>query len=113
MLVLARRPGECIIINERITVTILEVRGNQIRLGIQAPKEITSKWGGTSWFKDGGGLSGHYDEPRVRCRLSPCRSAGEHRQHGNRPGIVLYSLRIHTAIVAAEPIESFWDRFLP
>ena len=83
--------------------------------GIEAPKEITSKRGGTSWFKGGGGggLSGHYDEPRVRGRLSPCRSAGEHRQHGNRPGIALYPLRIHTAVVAAEPIESFRDRFLP
>ena len=40
MLVLARKPGERIVINEEITVTVLEVRGSQIRLGIEAPTEI-------------------------------------------------------------------------
>jgi carbon storage regulator len=40
MLVLSRKPGERIVIDDRITVTVLEVRGNQIRLGIEAPKEI-------------------------------------------------------------------------
>jgi carbon storage regulator len=40
MLVLTRRPGERIVIDDRITVTVLEVQGNRIRLGIEAPKEI-------------------------------------------------------------------------
>jgi carbon storage regulator len=40
MLVLSRKPDESIVIDERITITILEVRGNKIRLGIEAPKEI-------------------------------------------------------------------------
>ena len=40
MLVLTRKPGERIVIDDRITVTVLEVQGNQIRLGIEAPKEI-------------------------------------------------------------------------
>jgi carbon storage regulator len=40
MLVLTRRPEQRVIIGENITVTILEVRGNQIRLGIEAPKEV-------------------------------------------------------------------------
>ena len=40
MLVLTRKPGERIVIDNRITVTVLEVQGNRIRLGIEAPKEI-------------------------------------------------------------------------
>ena len=40
MLVLTRKIGERIVIDDRITVTVLEVQGNRIRLGIEAPKEI-------------------------------------------------------------------------
>jgi carbon storage regulator len=40
MLVLSRKPGERIVINDRITVTVLEVQGNRIRLGIEAPREV-------------------------------------------------------------------------
>jgi carbon storage regulator len=41
MLILSRKPDESIVIDDRITIKILEVRGNQIRLGIEAPKEIS------------------------------------------------------------------------
>jgi len=41
MLVLSRRIGECIVIDGQITVTVIEVRGGQIRLGIEAPPEIS------------------------------------------------------------------------
>lgn len=40
MLVLTRHIGESIIINDDITVTILSVNGNPVRVGIDAPKEI-------------------------------------------------------------------------
>ena len=40
MLVLSRKPGESIVIDEKITITVLEVHSNQIRIGIEAPKEI-------------------------------------------------------------------------
>lgn len=40
MLVLARKIGEQIVIDDKITVTVLEVRGGQIRLGVEAPKEV-------------------------------------------------------------------------
>jgi carbon storage regulator len=43
MLVLTRKPGERIVINDHITVTVLKVQGHQIRLGIEAPKEIPIK----------------------------------------------------------------------
>ncbi|MCV2525386.1 MAG: carbon storage regulator CsrA [Candidatus Lightella neohaematopini] len=41
MLILTRRVGETLIINDNITVTILNIKGNQIRIGINAPKEIS------------------------------------------------------------------------
>lgn len=40
MLVLTRRPGESIVIGHDIRVTVLEVRGDQIRVGIDAPRTI-------------------------------------------------------------------------
>jgi carbon storage regulator len=43
MLVLTRKLDQRIVIGENISVTILEIRGNQIRLGIEAPKEIPIK----------------------------------------------------------------------
>ena len=41
MLVLTRKPGQKIIINDNIEVTILEVKGDSIRVGIEAPRDIT------------------------------------------------------------------------
>ncbi|ABZ83365.1 carbon storage regulator [Heliomicrobium modesticaldum Ice1] len=41
MLVLTRRNGESIVIGENITISILEVRGDQIRIGIEAPRHVT------------------------------------------------------------------------
>lgn len=40
MLVLSRKLDESIIIGHEITVTVLEVRGNRIRLGIEAPQQV-------------------------------------------------------------------------
>jgi carbon storage regulator len=40
MLILTRRVGETIMIGDDVTVTILGVKGNQVRVGVSAPKEI-------------------------------------------------------------------------
>ncbi|MCA9047828.1 MAG: carbon storage regulator CsrA [Planctomycetaceae bacterium] len=40
MLVLSRKKNESIVINDDIVVTIVEVRGDKVRLGIQAPREV-------------------------------------------------------------------------
>jgi len=40
MLVLTRKPGEKVFIGSGVTLTVLEVQGNRIRLGIEAPPEV-------------------------------------------------------------------------
>jgi len=40
MLILTRRVGETLIIGDDVSVTVLGVRGNQVRLGVDAPKDV-------------------------------------------------------------------------
>ena len=40
MLVLSRKKGENIVINENIVITVVEVRGDKVRLGVDAPKDV-------------------------------------------------------------------------
>lgn len=40
MLILTRRVGETVIIGENVTMTVLGVKGNQVRLGINAPRDV-------------------------------------------------------------------------
>lgn len=40
MLILSRRIGETLVIGDEITVTVLGVKGNQVRLGVNAPKNV-------------------------------------------------------------------------
>jgi len=40
MLILTRRVGETLMIGDEVTVTVLGVKGNQVRIGITAPKDV-------------------------------------------------------------------------
>ena len=40
MLVLSRKKSESIVINDNVVITVVEVRGDKVRLGIQAPREV-------------------------------------------------------------------------
>jgi carbon storage regulator len=41
MLILTRRVGETLVVGDDITVTVLGVKGNQVRLGVNAPKDVS------------------------------------------------------------------------
>jgi carbon storage regulator len=41
MLILTRRSGESLIIGDDITVTMLGIKGNQVRIGVDAPKDVS------------------------------------------------------------------------
>ncbi len=40
MLILTRRVGETLVIGDQVTITVLGVKGNQVRVGINAPKNV-------------------------------------------------------------------------
>ncbi|HSG90149.1 MAG TPA: carbon storage regulator CsrA [Pseudomonadales bacterium] len=41
MLILTRRVGETLMIGDEITVTVLGVKGNQVRIGVNAPRDVS------------------------------------------------------------------------
>lgn len=40
MLILTRRVGESVMVGDDITITVLDVKGNQVRIGVNAPKDV-------------------------------------------------------------------------
>lgn len=40
MLALTRRKGESLVVNNNVEITVLEIRGDQVKIGISAPKEV-------------------------------------------------------------------------
>ena len=76
MLVLARKVGQSIVINDNIQILVIEVRGDQVRLGIEAPRSIPV----------------HREELLEQIRAENARAAGEAdaevagRALGEQPG---------------------------
>jgi carbon storage regulator len=54
MLVLARKQGQTIVIDGRIKITVLKVKGSAVRLGIDAPEEVSIRRGELEPLHEGG-----------------------------------------------------------
>ncbi|MCZ6517853.1 MAG: carbon storage regulator CsrA [Gammaproteobacteria bacterium] len=63
MLILTRRVGESVVIGDDVDVTVLGVKGNQVRLGVKAPREISVHreeiYQRIRREKENGGVTGH------------------------------------------------------
>jgi carbon storage regulator CsrA len=53
MLVLSRKPGEKVVIGGGITVTVIEVQGNRVRVGIDAPDQVRILRGELACWQEG------------------------------------------------------------
>ena len=65
MLVLTRKPNESIIVNDNIVVTVLEVIGQKVRLGIKAPASVSI------WRKELVERQAEWQEPAAEERAKP------------------------------------------
>ncbi|NRA60901.1 MAG: carbon storage regulator CsrA [Psychrobium sp.] len=67
MLILTRRVGETLMVGDEVTVTVLGVKGNQVRIGVNAPKEVAV----------------HREEIYQRIQQEKAANEGNERSEGN------------------------------
>jgi carbon storage regulator len=67
MLVLSRKPGEKVVIGGGVTVTVVEVQGNRVRVGIDAPDHVRILRGELACWLDESAGSGESAEPGFVC----------------------------------------------
>ena len=71
MLILTRRIGETVVIGDNVNITVLGVKGNQVRLGVNAPKEV----------------SVHREEIYQRIQFEKQAKAGSNEDYDNRGNV--------------------------
>jgi carbon storage regulator len=69
MLVVSRKTGERVIIGQGVTITLIEVKGNRVRLGIDAPQEMPV------WREELAGIKRGDRNPKARTGLESVTSA--------------------------------------
>ena len=104
MLVLTRKQKECIKIGDSITITILRVQGQAVRVGIEAPREVRVVRGELSASKptpvdsapvDAG--SAESGEPQViEFRFSPSETTSDHQPRPARGPLASIMATLHT-----------------
>ena len=67
MLVLSRKPGEKVVIGNGITLTVVEVEGNRVRLGFDAPDQVRILRAEIACGQDGPAGDDGLAEPASRC----------------------------------------------
>ncbi len=78
MLILTRRVGETVVIGNDVDITVLGVKGNQVRLGVKAPREVSVHR--EEIYKRIKGESG-------KSKASPANGHGHNGHHDHRPAV--------------------------
>jgi carbon storage regulator len=73
MLVLSRKPGEKLVIDNNITITVLEVAGNRVKLGVEAPGDVRVLRGELAWWQDAKAAEERPHKPRPRAQALAAR----------------------------------------
>src|SRR5690606_34688464 len=107
MLILTRRVGETVVIGDNVTVTVLGVKGNQVRLGVNAPKDVAVHreeiYERIKREQDGGPVE-NYADGENGVTLSHRGHAGIIADFAQRPWLLRVDLRRDGRVVEGAPL---------